>query len=115
MIDGAVTAAAATSEMVATIARAGPFGAGNPEPMIALPAHTLVYAEEVGQAHMRARLRAGDGIDHRRHRISRGRPETGDGARAEPRPVRACRRHFVPRPLERRRTGAIAADRYGAG
>jgi single-stranded-DNA-specific exonuclease len=61
MIDGAVTAAAATGEMVATIARAGPFGAGNPEPMIALPAHTLVYAEEVGQAHMRARLRAGDG------------------------------------------------------
>ena len=46
---------------MATIARAGPFGAGNPEPVIALPAHTLVYAEEVGQAHMRARLRAGDG------------------------------------------------------
>jgi len=46
---------------VATIARAGPFGAGNPEPVIALPAHTLVYAEEVGQSHMRARLRAGDG------------------------------------------------------
>jgi len=61
MIDGAVTASAANSAMVATIARAGPFGAGNPEPMIALPAHTLVYAEEVGQAHMRARLRAGDG------------------------------------------------------
>jgi single-stranded-DNA-specific exonuclease len=61
MIDGAVTASAANSAMVATIARAGPFGAGNPEPMIALPAHTLVYAEEVGQAHVRARLRAGDG------------------------------------------------------
>ena len=61
MIDGAVTASAANSGMVATIARAGPFGAGNPEPMIALPAHTLVYAEEVGQAHIRARLRAGDG------------------------------------------------------
>ena len=61
MIDGAVTAAAANGAMVATIARAGPFGAGNPEPMIALPAHTLVYAEEVGQAHMRVRLRAGDG------------------------------------------------------
>ena len=29
--------------------------------LIALPAHTLVYAEEVGQSHMRARLRAGDG------------------------------------------------------
>ncbi len=61
MIDGAVTASAANSAMVATIARAGPFGAGNPEPMIALPAHTLVYAEDVGQAHVRARLRAGDG------------------------------------------------------
>ena len=29
--------------------------------MIALPSHTVVYAEEVGQAHVRARLRAGDG------------------------------------------------------
>jgi single-stranded-DNA-specific exonuclease len=61
LIDGAITAAAANTEMVATIARAGPFGAGNAEPVIALPAHTLVYAEEVGQAHVRARLRAGDG------------------------------------------------------
>ena len=61
MIDGALTAAAATSETVATIARAGPFGAGNPEPVVALPAHTIAYAEEVGQAHVRVRLRAGDG------------------------------------------------------
>jgi len=29
--------------------------------VIALPSHTLVYAEEVGQSHVRARLRAGDG------------------------------------------------------
>jgi single-stranded-DNA-specific exonuclease len=61
LIDGAITAAAANTDMMATIARAGPFGAGNAEPVIALPAHTLVYAEEVGQSHMRARLRAGDG------------------------------------------------------
>jgi len=61
LIDGAVAAAAASNDTVATIARAGPFGAGNAEPVIALPAHTLVYAEAVGQAHMRARLRAGDG------------------------------------------------------
>jgi single-stranded-DNA-specific exonuclease len=61
LIDGAITAAAANNDMVATIARAGPFGAGNAEPVIALPAHTLIYAEEVGQAHMRVRLRAGDG------------------------------------------------------
>ena len=28
---------------------------------MALPAHTLAYADEVGQAHVRVRLRAGDG------------------------------------------------------
>jgi single-stranded-DNA-specific exonuclease len=61
LIDGAVTAAAADSDLLALIARAGPFGSGNPEPIIALPAHTVVYAEEVGQAHMRVRLKSGDG------------------------------------------------------
>jgi len=60
-IDGALTAGAATNETIATLARAGPFGAGNPEPIVALPGHTLVYAEEVGQAHVRMRLRSGDG------------------------------------------------------
>jgi len=61
LIDGAVTAAAADSELLAMIARAGPFGSGNPEPIIALPAHTISYAEEVGQSHMRVRLKSGDG------------------------------------------------------
>jgi single-stranded-DNA-specific exonuclease len=61
LIDGALTAAAANLDTVALTARAGPFGAGNAEPVVALPAHTVVYAEEVGQSHVRARLRAGDG------------------------------------------------------
>jgi single-stranded-DNA-specific exonuclease len=61
LIDGAVTAAAANAELVNMIGRAGPFGSGNPEPVIALPAHTVTYAEEVGQAHMRARLKSADG------------------------------------------------------
>jgi single-stranded-DNA-specific exonuclease len=61
MIDGAVSARGATVELVAALERAGPFGAGNPEPTLALPSHTLVYAEPVGQAHVRARLRAPDG------------------------------------------------------
>jgi single-stranded-DNA-specific exonuclease len=59
-IDGAVSAAAANLELFATIDRAGPFGAGNPEPVIALPGHTIAYADPVGQAHIRVRLRAGD-------------------------------------------------------
>jgi single-stranded-DNA-specific exonuclease len=61
LIDGAVTAAGATVEVLAMMARAGPFGAGNAEPILALPSHTLVYAEEVGQAHVRVRLKAPDG------------------------------------------------------
>jgi single-stranded-DNA-specific exonuclease len=61
LIDGAVSAAAADAELVAMIERAAPFGSGNPEPVIALPAHTIAYAEEVGQAHMRARFKSADG------------------------------------------------------
>ena len=62
MVDGAVSAAAATAGLVEMIERAGPFGSGNPEPVIALPAHTIVYAEEAGQAHIRVRLKSADGV-----------------------------------------------------
>lgn len=61
LIDGAVSAAGANVELMNTIARAGPFGAGNVEPVIALPSHTLAYVDEVGQSHLRARLKSGDG------------------------------------------------------
>jgi single-stranded-DNA-specific exonuclease len=61
LIDGAVSAAGATIELHALIDRASPFGAGNPEPIIALPGHIIAYADPVGQAHVRVRLRAGDG------------------------------------------------------
>jgi single-stranded-DNA-specific exonuclease len=61
MIDGAVSAAAADADLVAMIGRAGPFGSGNPEPVLALPSHTVTYADEVGQAHMRVRLKSADG------------------------------------------------------
>lgn len=60
-IDGAVSARAVTTDFVAMLNRAGPFGTGNPEPMIALPSHQLVYADEVGGAHLRVRLKSGDG------------------------------------------------------
>jgi single-stranded-DNA-specific exonuclease len=60
-IDGAVTARAVTPEFAAMLNRAGPFGSGNPELVIALPSHQLVYADEVGQAHLRLRFKSGDG------------------------------------------------------
>ncbi|MGJ4970547.1 MULTISPECIES: single-stranded-DNA-specific exonuclease RecJ [unclassified Bradyrhizobium] len=61
LIDGAISARAATPELVATLNRAGPFGSGNPEPIVALPSHQLVYADEVGQAHLKLRFKSGDG------------------------------------------------------
>jgi len=60
-IDGAVSAAGANVALIETLAKAGPFDAGNPEPVVALPNHQLIYAEEVGQAHVRVRFRSGDG------------------------------------------------------
>jgi len=61
-IDGAVTARGATPEFVAMLNRAGPFGSGNPEPLVALPSHQLIFADEVGQTHLRGRFRSGDGV-----------------------------------------------------
>jgi single-stranded-DNA-specific exonuclease len=61
MIDGAVSAGGANRELVELLARAGPYGAGNPEPLLALPSHTVAYADPVGENHIRARLRSGDG------------------------------------------------------
>jgi single-stranded-DNA-specific exonuclease len=61
LVDGAISAGGANVALLSDIARAGPFGAGHPEPVFALPSHQIAYAEEVGQAHVRARLRSGDG------------------------------------------------------
>jgi single-stranded-DNA-specific exonuclease len=60
-IDGAVSAAGVTVELCNLLAKAGPFGAGNPEPILALPNHTVAFADPVGENHIRVRLRAGDG------------------------------------------------------
>ena len=60
-IDGAVSAGAVNLALVEMLARAGPYGAGNPEPTLALPAHTLSYADLVGENHIRARFKSGDG------------------------------------------------------
>jgi single-stranded-DNA-specific exonuclease len=60
-IDGAITAGGATAELCAMIERAGPYGAGNPEPVFALAAHVVAFADPVGTSHVRLRLRAGDG------------------------------------------------------
>jgi single-stranded-DNA-specific exonuclease len=60
-IDGAVSAGGVTPALCELLAKAGPYGAGNPEPVLALPAHTLAYADPVGENHIRARFKSGDG------------------------------------------------------
>jgi len=61
LIDGAVSAGAATVDLATLLNRAGPFGSGNPEPVLAFPSHTIAFADIVGEKHVRVRLRAGDG------------------------------------------------------
>jgi single-stranded-DNA-specific exonuclease len=60
-IDAALTAAGATPAIAHSIEAAGPFGAGNPEPIFALPRHRLVDVIAVGADHLRLRAVAGDG------------------------------------------------------
>ncbi|MGO9135867.1 MAG: single-stranded-DNA-specific exonuclease RecJ [Methylovirgula sp.] len=61
LIDAALTAGGANPELFASLERAGPYGAGNPEPVFVFPAHRLVDVAEVGQGHLRWRAKAGDG------------------------------------------------------
>lgn len=60
-IDGALTAGGATPALVEQVAKAGPFGAGNPEPVFAFPNHRISYVESFGAGHVRARLASNDG------------------------------------------------------
>ncbi|ACK51982.1 single-stranded-DNA-specific exonuclease RecJ [Methylocella silvestris BL2] len=61
LVDAAVTAAGATATLVKSLERAGPYGAGNSEPVFALPAHRLMRVNEVGNGHLQLRAQAGDG------------------------------------------------------
>ena len=61
LIDGAVSAGAVDMALVDMLSRAGPYGAGNPEPVVALPSHAIAYADPVGENHIRVRLKSGDG------------------------------------------------------
>lgn len=61
-IDAALTARGANGDFVRQIERAGPFGAGNPTPVFAFPAHQIRFAEIVGAGgHIRCSIGSGDG------------------------------------------------------
>jgi len=60
-VDAALSARGATVELIDLIERAGPFGAGHADPLVALPSHRIAYAEVVGNAHLRMALSGPDG------------------------------------------------------
>lgn len=61
LVDATLSAAAASAELVTLLEDAGPYGAAAPEPMVALAAHVLADVGIVGNGHVRARWKSGDG------------------------------------------------------
>lgn len=59
--DGALAVGGATIDLLDLLQRAGPFGAGNPEPRFALTGARLVMADVVGQGHVRCIMTGADG------------------------------------------------------
>ncbi len=59
-IDGALSAGAATLELIESMERAGPYGTGNPAPLLVLPNHRLAHCRVVGNGHVSVSLSAMD-------------------------------------------------------
>lgn len=60
-LDGAVSPAGATLDLVAALERVAPFGTGNPEPRFAVPAARLSWPRVVGANHLSFTLAGADG------------------------------------------------------
>ncbi|MCA0404658.1 MAG: single-stranded-DNA-specific exonuclease RecJ [Proteobacteria bacterium] len=60
-IDAVLTAESLTPAFVQELARAAPFGQGNPEPVIVLPAHRIVDLRELNGGHLKLTLASGGG------------------------------------------------------
>jgi single-stranded-DNA-specific exonuclease len=60
-LDGALTPAGVSDELIDLLDRAGPYGQANPQPRFAFPAHRVKFAKVVGETHVRCVLESGDG------------------------------------------------------
>ncbi|MDQ0320230.1 single-stranded-DNA-specific exonuclease [Pararhizobium capsulatum DSM 1112] len=60
-IDGALGASGATLALVDQLEQAGPYGAGHPQPVFALPAHRVKDVRPVGVNHIKVTLEGQDG------------------------------------------------------
>jgi single-stranded-DNA-specific exonuclease len=100
-VDAALTAAGAQPSILAALERAGPFGAGQPEPVFAFAHHRVVEAREVGSGgHVRVKLRGGDGATI-----------GGVAFRAAGQPLAAALARGLNGPLHV--AGTLALDRWG--
>ena len=60
-VDAVLTAAGGTPDIVHLLEKAGPFGSGNPEPIIVVPGHRVDQVSEIGSGHLRFCLAGDDG------------------------------------------------------
>ncbi len=60
-VDAALSAEGATLALVDALDTAGPYGAGHPQPLLALPRHRVVDARLVGTGHLRVDLQSASG------------------------------------------------------
>jgi single-stranded-DNA-specific exonuclease len=61
LVDGALTATAATLELIELLEQAGPYGSAHPSPMFVFPAHRVLYASAAGTDHIRCTVASSDG------------------------------------------------------
>jgi single-stranded-DNA-specific exonuclease len=61
LIDGALTATAASLELIELLEQAGPYGSAHPSPMFVFPAHRVLYADAAGADHIRCTIASNDG------------------------------------------------------
>jgi len=60
-LEAVISPSGATAALAHELSRAGPFGAGNAEPVLAVPDAQVVFADVVGHGHVRLRLAGADG------------------------------------------------------
>ncbi|XSG82502.1 MAG: single-stranded-DNA-specific exonuclease RecJ [Methyloligella sp. ZOD6] len=61
LLDGALSASGATTELLALLEQAGPFGMGHPRPRFVFPAHRVTGIRLMKGSHIRCQLQSPDG------------------------------------------------------
>lgn len=102
VVDASLTARALTPDLITGLEGAGPFGAGNPEPIIAFPGHRLKSVQPVGTEHVRIAAEASDGTTLNAVAFRAAGTPLGQGLR-----------DLVGRPVHL--AGTLSLNRWGSG